>query len=47
MDRETIAFVIIAIFLGIWMMMKKHGPEWRRKLTEQRREERSKDHENE
>ena len=40
MDRETIAFVVIAIFLGIWMVVKKHGPEWRRKLEEKRREER-------
>ena len=47
MDRETIAFVIIAIFLGIWMVVKKHGPEWMRKIEEQRRVERSEDHENE
>ena len=34
MDRETIAFVVIAIFLGVWMVVKKHGPEWKRKLEE-------------
>ncbi len=34
MDRETIAFVGIAIFLGLWMVLKKHGPEWKRKLVD-------------
>ena len=42
MDRDTIAFVAIAIILGVWMVVKKHGPEWRRKVAEQRREGRSK-----
>ena len=26
-DQDTVAFVIIAIFLGVWMVVKKDGPE--------------------
>ena len=43
MERETTAFVVIAIFLGVWMVMKKHGPEWKRKVAEQRQDKRSED----